>query len=92
MESLEQNISLVKAEIIKEFFDPFENEELKNFIILNSKFIRSKFVVLYLKTLGLNISSDIIKISFSGDMKPFIIKGLEEESCLQLILPVRTYN
>lgn len=38
------------------------------------------------------ISSDIIKISFSGDMKPFIIKGLEEESCLQLILPVRTYN
>lgn len=38
------------------------------------------------------IGSDIIKISFSGDMKPFIIKGLNEDSCLQLILPVRTYN
>ena len=38
------------------------------------------------------ISSEILKISFSGDLKPFVIRGLEEETCLQLILPTRTYN
>lgn len=38
------------------------------------------------------IGTEIVKISFSGDMKPFIIKGLDEDTCLQLILPVRTYN
>lgn len=33
-----------------------------------------------------------IKISFTGDMKPFILTCDEDESILQLVLPVRTYN
>ncbi len=31
-------------------------------------------------------------IQFSGEMKPFIIKSEKDDSILQLILPVRTYN
>ncbi len=37
------------------------------------------------------ISQPKIKILFTGDMKPFIIKSDEDESLLQLVLPVRTY-
>jgi DNA polymerase III subunit beta len=32
-----------------------------------------------------------IKISFTGAMRPFIIQPLNDDSILQLILPVRTY-
>ncbi|MBU8687857.1 DNA polymerase III subunit beta [Priestia megaterium] len=32
-----------------------------------------------------------IKISFTGAMRPFVIRTLEDDSMLQLILPVRTY-
>ncbi|MGG0435222.1 DNA polymerase III subunit beta [Priestia megaterium] len=32
-----------------------------------------------------------IKINFTGAMRPFIIRTLEDDSMLQLILPVRTY-
>jgi len=32
-----------------------------------------------------------IKISFTGAMRPFLIRPLNDESMLQLILPVRTY-
>lgn len=32
-----------------------------------------------------------IKVSFTGAMRPFIIRTLEDDSMLQLILPVRTY-
>ena len=38
------------------------------------------------------LNEEKIHIYFSGDMKPFIIRGEKDESCLQLILPVRTYN
>lgn len=32
-----------------------------------------------------------IKISFCGDMKPFILKTKDNEETLQLVLPIRTY-
>ncbi len=32
-----------------------------------------------------------IKLAFSGEMKPFIIKDLEKDDVIQLVLPVRTY-
>ncbi|RDU37248.1 DNA polymerase III subunit beta [Neobacillus piezotolerans] len=32
-----------------------------------------------------------IKVSFTGAMRPFVIRPLHDESTLQLILPVRTY-
>jgi DNA polymerase-3 subunit beta len=32
-----------------------------------------------------------IRVSFTGAMRPFVIRPLHDESILQLILPVRTY-
>lgn len=32
-----------------------------------------------------------IRMSFCGEMKPFIIESLDDDSILQLVLPVRTY-
>lgn len=36
-------------------------------------------------------SGEKIRILFTGEMKPFIIKDQEKEDLLQLVLPVRTY-
>jgi len=38
------------------------------------------------------LSGSVIKIEFSGEMKPFIIRNAEDDTVLQLILPVRTYS
>jgi len=38
------------------------------------------------------LNGSIIKIEFSGEMKPFIIRNVDDDSILQLILPVRTYS
>ncbi len=38
------------------------------------------------------LQGSIIKIEFSGEMKPFVIKNVDDDSILQLILPVRTYS
>ena len=32
-----------------------------------------------------------IKIQFGGEMKPFIIKSVDDDEVLQLVLPIRTY-
>lgn len=37
-------------------------------------------------------SSEIIKINFVSDMRPFVITSLEEPNILELMLPVRTYD
>ena len=39
---------------------------------------------------GLN--GEKVHMCFCGVMKPIVLKSLEDESCLQLVLPVRTYN
>ncbi|MDD6468039.1 MAG: DNA polymerase III subunit beta [Erysipelotrichaceae bacterium] len=39
---------------------------------------------------GLN--GNKVKIQFCGEMKPFIITSLEDDSTLQLVLPVRTFS
>lgn len=33
-----------------------------------------------------------VKLSFNGSMKPFVIKSLEDEDVLQLVLPIKTYD
>lgn len=57
-----------------------EGEELK--ISFSAKYVMDA-----LKT----IEGQEIKISFTGAMRPFIIRPLNDDSILQLILPVRTY-
>jgi len=33
-----------------------------------------------------------VKISFAGNMKPFILKSTNDDDVLQLVLPIKTYN
>ncbi len=47
----------------------------------------AKFMMDALKT----IEGTEIKISFTGAMRPFVIRPINDDSILQLILPVRTY-
>ena len=37
------------------------------------------------------IGTENVTILFNGDMKPFVIKNNEDDSNIQLLLPVRTY-
>jgi DNA polymerase-3 subunit beta len=37
------------------------------------------------------IGTEDVAIFFNGDMKPFILKNTQDESIIQLVLPVRTY-
>ena len=38
------------------------------------------------------LRSEVITLSFSGELKPIILKSCEDENIIQLISPVRTYN
>ncbi len=38
------------------------------------------------------LKGENILISFTGDMKPFILSNPDDDSVIQLVLPVRTYN
>lgn len=38
------------------------------------------------------LQSDDIVIKFTGEMKPFILQNVDDDTILQLVLPVRTYN
>ncbi|MUK88130.1 DNA polymerase III subunit beta [Ornithinibacillus sp. L9] len=58
----------------------FEGEELK--ISFSSKYMLDALKA---------VEVDEVKINFTGAMRPFIIRPLNDESILQLILPVRTY-
>ena len=56
-----------------------EGEELK--ISFNSKFVMDALRAL---------DASEIEIQFTGSMRPFILRPVEQDSVLQLILPVRT--
>ena len=38
-----------------------------------------------------SLEGDLVKLSLCGEMKPFIIQAVGDDSILQLVLPVRTY-
>lgn len=38
-----------------------------------------------------SVEEEYIELLFNGELKPFIIKNIEDDSLLQLILPIRTY-
>ena len=38
------------------------------------------------------IGSNDVELSLNGEMKPFIVKNREDDSIIQLVLPVRTYQ
>lgn len=47
----------------------------------------SKYMLDALKTL----EADKIKLLFNGDVKPIILKNIDDETLVELILPIRTY-
>lgn len=70
-------IGKVEEELLGELF---EGEELK--ISFSAKYMMDALKVM---------DDSKIEISFTGAMRPFIIKNASNENILQLVLPVRTY-
>lgn len=58
----------------------FEGESLE--ISFNGKYVFDALKV---------VKSQLVSISFNGEMKPFIIKSVDDDNLIQLVLPVRTY-
>ena len=58
----------------------------------NGEPIDISFSANYVISAAKYIGGKTIKICFSGQMKPFVILNTEDDSILQLVLPVRTYN
>lgn len=49
------------------------------------------FSAKYLSDAIRSINSETVKLLFTGEMRPFIIKDIEKEDNIQVVLPVRTY-
>lgn len=49
------------------------------------------FSAKYLNDAIKSINGEKVRVLFTGEMRPFIIKDLEREDIIQLVLPVRTY-
>jgi len=49
------------------------------------------FSARYLNDAIKSINSEKVRVLFTGEMRPFIIKDFEREDIIQLVLPVRTY-
>ena len=75
--SKSQAIGSVEEEIESAFF---KGEPLE--ISFSSKYVSDAIRA---------IADSKIKILFTGSMQPFIIQSIDDESLLQLVLPVRTY-
>ncbi|MBR2430374.1 polyprenyl synthetase family protein [bacterium] len=65
---IEKELNLVKKYIKDKFLDPLPNKILESFILNNSKFIRSKVTILYLKSLNIELTDNIYKILSSGEI------------------------
>ena len=58
---------------------------------LNSKDIVISFSSKYMMDAIKTFDSDEIELCFNGDIKPIIIRSKEDNSLIQLIVPIRTY-
>ena len=65
-------------------------EEIKSQSISGEE-LKISFSAKYMMDAFKALEGTEIKISFTGAMRPFIIQPMNDESILQLILPVRTY-
>ena len=65
-------------------------EEIKGLSIEGEE-LKISFSAKYMMDALKALEGTEIKISFTGAMRPFIIQPINDESILQLILPVRTY-
>ncbi|MFC7395125.1 DNA polymerase III subunit beta [Scopulibacillus cellulosilyticus] len=66
----------------------FENVDIQS---LEGEELKISFSAKYMIDALSRIDSQDIRISFTGAMRPFLIRPVEDEGILMLILPVRTY-
>jgi len=57
----------------------------------NEENIKISFVAKYMMEALKSFPSDKVEIAFVGEIKPIILKSLEDDSLTQLVLPIRTY-
>ncbi len=66
-------------------------EKIANYEYVGNKFdisFSAQYIIDAIKAIG----SNDIELCFNGEMKPFIVKNKEDNSVIQLVLPVRTYQ
>ena len=66
-------------------------EEIVEAIAITGEELKISFSAKYMMDALRAIDGQDIEIQFTGAMRPFILKSVEDDSILQLILPVRTY-
>lgn len=66
-------------------------EELVEALDLSGEELKISFSAKYMMDALKAIDGQDVVIQFTGTMRPFILKSVEDDSILQLILPVRTY-
>ncbi len=66
-------------------------EELVETIKIDGEELKISFSAKYMMDALRAIDGQDIEIQFTGAMRPFILKSVDDDSILQLILPVRTY-
>ena len=66
-------------------------EEIVEAIAITGDELKISFSAKYMMDALRAIDGQDIEIQFTGAMRPFILKSVEDDSILQLILPVRTY-
>ncbi len=66
-------------------------EEIVEAISITGEELKISFSAKYMMDALRAIDGQDIEIQFTGAMRPFILKSVEDDSILQLILPVRTY-
>lgn len=66
-------------------------KEQLDIISMEGEEIKISFSSRYMLDTLKTIDSNQVKIDFSGAMRPFVIRTLEQDNILQLILPVRTF-
>ena len=57
----------------------------------NSENIKISFSSKYMMEALKAFEEEKVEISFVGEIKPILIKGIEDENLTQLVLPYRTY-
>ena len=57
----------------------------------NEENIKISFVAKYMMEALKSFPTDKVEISFVGEIKPIILKSVEDETLTQLVLPIRTY-
>ncbi|MFZ0368627.1 MAG: DNA polymerase III subunit beta, partial [Halobacillus sp.] len=58
---------------------------------VNGEDLKISFSAKYMMDALKAVDYDQVKVEFTGAMRPFLIRPVDDEQILQLILPVRTY-